>query len=86
MFKKPFFHARIDVKDISEEAEGSSAAVIKVAGKDTKFGSQIKVGDKIRFPQTALGIKVASIEGDESMALKLEEGIHVQYNVYSRQL
>ncbi|KAL9183484.1 hypothetical protein ACHAXT_004340 [Thalassiosira profunda] len=65
----------IDMKDISEEAEGSSGAVIKVAGKDTKFGSQIKVGDKIRFPQTAVGIKVASIEGDESMTLKLEEGV-----------
>lgn len=94
----------IDKNDISlptAEAEGggeevsSSDAVIKVVGKGTKFTSEIKVGDKIRFPQTASGIKVASIESDESLSLKLEDGVvellstqpfpeHVPYDVLPR--
>lgn len=60
-----------------EDVQGISPAMnseIKVVGRGTKFSVEIKVGDKIRFPQTAQGIKVASIEGDESMSLMVEEG------------
>ncbi|KAL7540782.1 hypothetical protein ACHAXR_010382 [Thalassiosira sp. AJA248-18] len=60
-----------------KESEGgeSTVTVIKAVGKGTKFSSEIKVGDKIRFLKTALGIKVASIDGDDSMSLKVEEGV-----------
>lgn len=44
-------------------------------GKGTRFTSEIKVGDKIRFPKTAQGIKVTKIDGDEIMSLKIEEGV-----------
>eukprot|EP00581_Thalassiosira_minuscula_P019715 CAMPEP_0183728060 /NCGR_PEP_ID=MMETSP0737-20130205/27104_1 /TAXON_ID=385413 /ORGANISM="Thalassiosira miniscula, Strain CCMP1093" /LENGTH=670 /DNA_ID=CAMNT_0025959891 /DNA_START=76 /DNA_END=2088 /DNA_ORIENTATION=+ len=56
-------------------AEGSSDKSIRVVGKATKFSSEIKVGDKIRFPKTAMGIKVSGIDDDESMSLKMEEGV-----------
>lgn len=65
----------IDVKDIPTEAEGSSGTEIKVVGKGTKFTSEFKVGDKLLFLKTSQGIKVASIDGDESMTLKVEDGI-----------
>lgn len=50
-------------------------SVIHVVGKGTKFSTELKVGDKIRFPKTALGIKVASIENDEAMCIKVEDGV-----------
>ena len=53
----------------------ASADLIKVIGKDTKFLTQVKAGDKVRFPNSAQGIKVASVENDESMCLKVEEGV-----------
>ena len=67
----------VDTKQIpSETAEGASSITeIKVVGKGTKFTSEIKVGDKIRFPKTAQGIKVASIDGNESLILKVEDGV-----------
>ena len=48
---------------------------VNVVGKGTKFTTEIKVGDKIRFPKQAQGIKVASINSDESMTLKVEDGV-----------
>jgi len=63
----------IDVKQIT--AQDSSNTLIKVVGKGTKFTSEIKAGDKIRFPKSALGIKVESIDDDESMSLRLEDGL-----------
>mmetsp|Transcript_54144 Transcript_54144/g.115047 ORF Transcript_54144/g.115047 Transcript_54144/m.115047 type:complete len:682 (+) Transcript_54144:185-2230(+) len=63
----------VDVKEIA--AEESPNTMINVVGKGTKFLSEIKVGDKIRFPKAALAMKVASIDGDEYMSLKLEDGV-----------
>ena len=66
----------VDKKEIEGGADGEeSNTVITVVGKGTKFSSEIKVGDKIRLTKTALGIKVASIDGDESMTVKVEEGV-----------
>lgn len=63
----------IDIVEIGSSQRNMEE--IKVVGKGTKFTSEIKVGDKIRFPKAALGIKVASINTDESMSLKVEEGV-----------
>eukprot|EP00573_Skeletonema_grethae_P005598 CAMPEP_0201710574 /NCGR_PEP_ID=MMETSP0578-20130828/58698_1 /ASSEMBLY_ACC=CAM_ASM_000663 /TAXON_ID=267565 /ORGANISM="Skeletonema grethea, Strain CCMP 1804" /LENGTH=662 /DNA_ID=CAMNT_0048199605 /DNA_START=66 /DNA_END=2054 /DNA_ORIENTATION=+ len=60
---------------ITVAAESSDDGVIHVVGKGTKFSTELKVGDKIRFPKTALGIKVASIENDEAMCIKVEDGV-----------
>ncbi len=63
---------------VSVDVQGNSSdtnSEIKVIGKGTAFTAEIKVGDKIRFPQTAQGIKVASIDGDESMTLMVENGV-----------
>jgi glycerol-3-phosphate O-acyltransferase/dihydroxyacetone phosphate acyltransferase len=57
---------------VTESADGD---VIKVVGKSTKFSTELKVGDKVRFPKSALGIKVSSIENDEAMYLKVEDGV-----------
>ena len=67
----------IDMKQITNENDSSSANTteIKVVGKSTKFISEIKVGDKIRFPKQAQGIKVSSIDSDVSMTVKVEEGV-----------
>mmetsp|Transcript_30054 Transcript_30054/g.63271 ORF Transcript_30054/g.63271 Transcript_30054/m.63271 type:complete len:686 (-) Transcript_30054:219-2276(-) len=64
----------IDVNDIAALAEELSDVTIKVVGMDTKFTSQVKVGDKIRLTNTALGIKVSSVESDNSLSLKIDEG------------
>jgi glycerol-3-phosphate O-acyltransferase/dihydroxyacetone phosphate acyltransferase len=61
----------VDVQGISSETNSK----IKVVGKGTKFTAEIKVGDKIRFPQSAQGIKVASVDGDDTMSLTVEEGV-----------
>ena len=58
---------------VTESASGTD--VLKVIGKDTKFSSEVKAGDKVRFPNSAFGIKVASVDSDESMCLKVEEGV-----------
>jgi glycerol-3-phosphate O-acyltransferase/dihydroxyacetone phosphate acyltransferase len=60
---------------IDLNALAGSDAVINVVGKGTSFTSQIKAGDKIRLPNNAIGIKVESIESDESMSLKVEDGV-----------
>ncbi len=60
---------------VTVAAESSEDGVINVVGKGTKFSTELKVGDKIRFPKTALGIKVASIENDEAMCIKVEDGV-----------
>lgn len=65
-----------DVKEISSLTEESSGVTIEVVGKGTKFLSQVKVGDKIRLPKSAEGVKVASIASDESMSLKVDVGVH----------
>jgi glycerol-3-phosphate O-acyltransferase/dihydroxyacetone phosphate acyltransferase len=60
---------------VSVDVQGRSASEIKVIGRGTTFTAEIKVGDKIRFPQTAQGVKVASIDDDESMTLMVENGV-----------
>ena len=67
---------------VSVDVQGRSASEIKVIGRGTTFTAEIKVGDKIRFPQTAQGIKVASIDDDESMTLMVENGV---YDIISSQ-
>jgi len=61
----------VDIQCISSETNSE----IRVVGRGTKFTAEIKVGDKIRFPKCAQGIKVASIDGDEFMSLLVEEGV-----------
>lgn len=74
--KKGSGSVTIDMKEINtEETDDAPNTVIKVVGKGTKFSSEIKAGDKLRFPKGALSIKVASIDGDEAMELKIEEGV-----------
>jgi glycerol-3-phosphate O-acyltransferase/dihydroxyacetone phosphate acyltransferase len=65
----------IDASDISAINESAVDSVITVSGNNTKFTSEVKVGDKIRLPGTALGIKIASISSDNVVALNVEEGI-----------
>ena len=64
---------------ISVDVQGTSSAIkpenIKVVGRGTKFTAEVKVGDKIRFPQNAQGIKVVSIDSDDSLSLAVEEGV-----------
>ncbi len=60
---------------VTVAGESSDDGVINVVGKGTKFSTELKVGDKIRFPKTALGIKVASIENDDAMCIKVEDGV-----------
>ena len=62
----------IDMKGINNV---SAITEMKVSGRGTKFTVEIKIGDSIRFPDNAQGIKVASIHGDESLSLKVEEGV-----------
>jgi len=62
----------IDMKGINNV---STITEMKVSGRGTKFTVEIKVGDSIRFPDNAQGIKVANIHGDESLSLKVEEGV-----------
>ena len=65
----------INADEIASIDESSADSVLEVIGKSTKFSSEIKAGDKIRLPGTAVGIKIASISSDNSMTLKVEEGI-----------
>jgi len=60
---------------ITVATESADDDVIHVVGKGTQFSTELKVSDKIRFPKSALGIKVASIENDEAMCLKVEDGV-----------
>ncbi|KAL7546676.1 hypothetical protein ACHAWF_010006 [Thalassiosira exigua] len=62
----------VDVKYVSASGESST---VSVRGTGTKFTAEIKVSDKIRFSKSALGIKVASIESDDSLTLKVDEGV-----------
>lgn len=62
----------IDMASIDESVPD---AVVKVTGERTKFLSEMKAGDKIRLPGNALGIKVASISGDNAMTLQVQEGV-----------
>lgn len=65
----------INADEIASIDESSADSVLEVIGKSTKFSSEMKAGDKIRLPGTAVGIKIASISSDNSMTLKVEEGI-----------
>ncbi|KAL3781223.1 hypothetical protein HJC23_003540 [Cyclotella cryptica] len=65
----------IHVDDISAIDETASDSVVVVSGKNTKFMSETKAGDKIRLPGTAVGIKIARISSDRTLTLKVEEGI-----------
>lgn len=65
----------INADEIASIDESSADSVLEVNGKSTKFSSEMKAGDKIRLPGTAVGIKIASISSDNSMTLKVEEGI-----------
>jgi len=47
----------------------SNSPVVQVSGKDTTFTKELKVGDKIRPPQTALAMKITRIESDTQMEL-----------------
>lgn len=67
--------AKTGAGSITVATESADDDVIKVVGKSTKFSTELKVGDKVRFPQSALGIKVSSIENDEAMYLKVEDGV-----------
>mmetsp|Transcript_24282 Transcript_24282/g.38100 ORF Transcript_24282/g.38100 Transcript_24282/m.38100 type:complete len:663 (-) Transcript_24282:87-2075(-) len=60
---------------ITVAAESSDDDVVHIVGKGTKFSTELNVGDKIRFPKSALGIKVANIVNDEIMCLKVEDGV-----------
>ena len=53
----------------------NSSDMVKLVGNATKFLEEIKVGDKICFPQAALAVTVASIDSNESLSLKIEEGV-----------
>jgi glycerol-3-phosphate O-acyltransferase/dihydroxyacetone phosphate acyltransferase len=61
----------VDIKIISTETNSK----MKMVGRGTKFISEIKIGDKIRFPQCAHGVKVVSVESDESLTLAVEDGV-----------
>jgi glycerol-3-phosphate O-acyltransferase/dihydroxyacetone phosphate acyltransferase len=61
--------------DIAAIDESITNSVLEVTGKDSKFTTEMKAGDKIRLPGSALGIKIASVISDTSMTLKVEEGI-----------
>lgn len=65
----------IHAADIAAIDESVPDSVIKVTGKSTKFMSEVKAGDKIRLPETALGIKVLGVSDDNILTLKVEEGI-----------
>lgn len=65
----------IDADEIAAIDENITDSVVRVVGKDTKFTSEMKAGDKIRLLGTALGVKIASISSDNSINLKVEEGI-----------
>lgn len=65
----------IRAEDIAAIDESVTDSVLKVTGKDTKFMTEMKAGDKIRLPGSALGMKIASVASDTSMTLTVEEGI-----------
>jgi len=50
-----------------KEGEDDEKRTITVTGKDTKFTQELAVGDKIRPPGTAFGLKIKSIESDTQM-------------------
>jgi len=60
----------VNAEDVSE-----TDTTIKVVGEGTKFTSEVKAGDKIRFPSTSLGIKVESVDDDGALLLKVETGV-----------
>jgi len=55
-------------------ADDDVPRLITLKGFGTKFGQELAVGDKIRPPGTAFGLKVKSIESDTSM---LVDGSHL---------
>lgn len=67
--------AKTGAGSITVVTEPAHDDVLKVVGKSTKFSTELKIGDKIRFPSSPLGVKVASIENDEAMFLKVEDGV-----------
>lgn len=50
-----------------DEDEQLTETLLKVVGRGTKFGSELKVGDKIRPAKMAQGLKVERIDGDECL-------------------
>lgn len=71
--KKGSGNVTVDI--IPTGTASSTVTIINCVGQATNFLSEIKVGDKIRFPKSAMGIKVASVEDDTHLSLKAEEGV-----------
>jgi len=67
--------ARKGSGSITVSIPAGDSSEVKVVGRGTKFTQEIKPGDKIRFQKTALGITVSAIDGDETLTLKLQEGV-----------
>ena len=65
----------VNADEISAIDESATDAILSITGNSTKFMSEVKTGDKIRLPGTALGIKIANISSDNAMTLKIEEGV-----------
>jgi glycerol-3-phosphate O-acyltransferase / dihydroxyacetone phosphate acyltransferase len=62
-------------KPIKVQKDGEEQqAIITVEGTGTNFSQELAVGDKIRPPGTAFGLKVKSIESDQRMVV---EGLYL---------